>query len=1804
LRSHPGFDSEAAMSLRSCAAILVTIGFCISATQAQPAKEAPVGDANPIPVLEAGGPVAAITALAFSPDAKTLYVAGYDKIVRVYRRGDDNQFRLDDRATFRVPIGPGRDGVINVLAVSPDGQWVAASGLGLYRGASGFDRPGWIVSETTLTPEMRKERFTIWLFNTSSRAIGLLRGHEEDVLALEFAPPQQGQPQLLVSAGRKPGTTSGRVCVWDASRAAKLDDRGELVEVNARLHDWSFNDLAEVPGEPPPGLAVRLVDNGNYRVASAWADGQLRVREFGKRGTTPRNESVNEPRNADGKHAEFTQAILAVPNGLLTAGFVRGNGYVQKWNDAAGQAPTQDKFAAIAPPPGKTYALPRAMCLVSSGNGRGLDHAILVLRSPAQAGAGQEYRLGLLNIENMEIVQRPNGDTLLGTWTKPPVVVASPDGQFVAMTSDENRELRVISASSLFGPRVAASPIRSDGMSIGAAAFVVKNATKDVGLALRSTNNPIRSLAASDWILDAGSGQLSRATGDWQLNSATNSGWVVSLDSTGVFRWSAAIWSGSFRLLLEPGQAVTAFAIVPPPGPNTVPILAVATWDSRIGEPLLLLRNATTGKRLRQLNGHVQPIRSLSATSDGRLLVSAADDQTVSVWSMTDLSDIVGQHATLNGLTLRADDKSCVVTKVDADEPGTKGLRVDDAIESISFSAADRKPKTVTSPLEFFEALWAEKPGTDVQLNVRRNGQPQAVKVTLDQGIDERKPLATVFVSRDQQPQWIAWNPQGPYDVGARDAERFLGWHFNPAKSGEPVRFAKADAYRERLHKPGLLRSLLTNANLGDALRELDRPVSVPRPTIFCSIDGVDPVRFGGEATEQILIRQPKATLRMRIQGPSIAKNEVENISWRLNDGEWQTVSLNQAAGDSITQSLDLPKRGIARVQMRVRTREREPQQVTRDLVLRYQPPPPSIQLVGQTESRIVVRDPQFRLKAAVQPASAGQKAIVRLRQGDKSPQQKQLQIDETIALEPGENVLELTAANDGALAGFEEFETDRKTLVVVLQTKAAPQITFASLAEESPLAPPGAEIMLVPGRPIVTTARIVRIQGKIVGANPLTVAQIGDTPLTGFRPGAAAEFAFDQKVTLKPESQNFVFRSQTAGSPVVESQLTIVHRPSLPLLTLTDPVPDRVLTEGKDPLEVEVKGTITPPDGLPAEQLAPYQIVLRVMNVLPVPQSDGVETIIGSDKIGPDGTLAAKVRIQPGENRIDVILRNQWHDGSAIERRVLYRQPPKIIGAMKTSIAADKPFAELVADVESTSELTRVECNGREYPVNEVVKPVQDRSYLVTIPQVALSPGANTIRLSVANQVGPALDDGQATLNYQPPKPRSPAKVDVLNRPQNAVLDPQFQTRFAIQSDGSRIERIELRRGATVLKSITDPAQEAVGQENFRANGEIGPVELTEGADRLTLVAINGGGATAESFIVCYIPTPEWLEIDKPKSPQPDGEVTLTGRVNWVGANRAAEFEKKLLNMRVYVNSGFQQQIPTLKPAGDKSMEFTVHVILNRPKDNLVEVVCPDLRPESGGQQRFVIDCTQPKEEPRTLHLIVVAVDPARAKVTDKRLALRALQALQASGAAAGTAGLRSTVFQRVMMHPYTKEQPTQVVSGYVTCEHIRDALESIRRHSKPNDVAMIYWLGDEAVNENGYLYLATSETRPGRKLAHSAIGLREILEFPRETPGACALLLDTAGGPYPPDTPKSESLPSTRVAVMRYAWSTKTDAVPGLLMALEESAQKRPATSLQDLAGFAGQALQKFKTPPTWVDNLKELPALAQLVISKKPQ
>src|SRR5205814_4909516 len=121
---------------------------------------------------------------------------------------------------------------------------------------------------------------------------------------------------------------------------------------------------------------------------------------------------------------------------------------------------------------------------------------------------------------------------------------------------------------------------------------------------------------------------------------------------------------------------------------------------------------------------------------------------------LTDLGDIANRHATLSGITFRTGEPSLAVLHVDADSPAKGMLAADDAIQSVSFATSGRKPRAIGSPLEFFEAMWGEKPGDTVQLHIRRNGADQTVSLPLEQGVDERKPLVSLYVSRDRTPEW------------------------------------------------------------------------------------------------------------------------------------------------------------------------------------------------------------------------------------------------------------------------------------------------------------------------------------------------------------------------------------------------------------------------------------------------------------------------------------------------------------------------------------------------------------------------------------------------------------------------------------------------------------------------------------------------------------------------------------------------------------------------------------------------------------------------------------------------------------------------------------------------------------------------------------------------------------------------------------------------------------------------------------------------------------------------------------------
>src|SRR5262245_20106734 len=174
--------------------IVASIGLLLC--YSMPASAQPAAAKEPLLRLEAGGPTGFVTSTVLSKDGKTLYAAGFDQVVRVWKLNNDGKWNLDPFA-FRVPIGPGIRGALNAIALSADGEWLAAAGNG-FSGA-GLKQVGFVVPVITFR-SVFEDMGLVHVWNTRTRTSYVLRGHTGAVIGLAFGPPRGDKPPLLVSA--------------------------------------------------------------------------------------------------------------------------------------------------------------------------------------------------------------------------------------------------------------------------------------------------------------------------------------------------------------------------------------------------------------------------------------------------------------------------------------------------------------------------------------------------------------------------------------------------------------------------------------------------------------------------------------------------------------------------------------------------------------------------------------------------------------------------------------------------------------------------------------------------------------------------------------------------------------------------------------------------------------------------------------------------------------------------------------------------------------------------------------------------------------------------------------------------------------------------------------------------------------------------------------------------------------------------------------------------------------------------------------------------------------------------------------------------------------------------------------------------------------------------------------------------------------------------------------------------------------------------------------------------------------------
>jgi WD40 repeat protein len=490
------------------------------------------------------------------------------------------------------------------------------------------------------------------------------------------------------------------------------------------------------------------------------------------------------------------------------------------------------------------------------------------------------------------------------------------------------------------------------------------------------------------FVLDLKTERVTDQTDGWTTSVPDLNGYQTShndqtLDARGKPVWPASVnvWRGGKvkQVLLRLGDTLTDYALCPPsPGSiRGLPVLAIAAVGPS-GVPRLELYDGSTGYRVRVLSGHTAAIRSLVFSADGRRLVSASEDQTVSVWNLSELESELKGMIRLEGVELSPCGGGVIGFKVDAvdpEKPASKMLRKGDRLTAL---VQDEKYPGLRFPTlgALDQAILANPPGALVTLWRERDGaEPKYEKIKVVQAVDERKPFLTLFFASggkaDGAPHWLAWKPEGNYDLSdpATD-EDLLGWHFNTGQPEAPTRFAVAAEYR-RLRKIRLLNELVGCCELDDGeSRRLGPDDLFP-----------DPLPVGYDDQRRALLRQPPRALTLMIHDEKFPLGDITSVDWSLDGGDLEPMRRTADrvwTTNLLGRQIEPWRDYVAKVVLRT---SESPTQDEVELKFLFKPEPPTIE-VDPRQGRVVVKEKQYTVSATIQGARAGEKLRVRLRHG------------------------------------------------------------------------------------------------------------------------------------------------------------------------------------------------------------------------------------------------------------------------------------------------------------------------------------------------------------------------------------------------------------------------------------------------------------------------------------------------------------------------------------------------------------------------------------------------------------------------------------------------------------------------------------------------------------------------------------------------------------------------------------------------------------------------------------------------------
>lgn len=1667
--------------LSSVAAMLVaTAGVC--------AADGVAGvQGEPVLRLDAGGPTTFVTSLAWSPNGDTLYHAGYDKVVHVWRRDSTNgRFAVQSNATYRVPVGPGQLGAINAIAVSDDGKLLAVGGLGTFRRQAGFRDAGFIIPSSELTDDMLSDRGVIYVFDTTTRQITTLRGHKGAISALAFAPGIEGKSATLVSAAfeteRGSGKRFGSVRAWDVATTRPIAERSIAITIGSSIR---------------PTVATRARADGAIDIAVAGFQNGVVLFDTvrGQDSTFRFGEGV------------CNGAVAFVPSeDSIVIGFSDKLG---KWSLDGIQRGEQTPQAEY---PFDKQALPVAVGFV----GKRADRPREFVCVSRVLGENLVNRLTIHAVTDLKPVAESR--VLWPNNNRTPTLVCSPSSSRFAVAGRSEHSVDILDSAEIVAGRDSMVKLSGVGVGFRTADFVH-----------RGEHNGIRFASPEgSWVLDIADRKLAAQVDGWESANVAADAWKFKQrrmeNSPGgppvaVFEFVDA----NDRLAaIRPGvNSVMAFAVLPATAPRRG---LIALSYVRETEPILGIFDLETGAMLRQLTSHTLAPSSMRFSADGRLLISTADDQTACVWSLVDVDEVLGKRGRPMGIEVGEQQGEIVVLKVNPSEGGfAAGQWLPGDIISETFDGS--KSMRLKKVDEYYAAFMSNKPGAKVRATRLRNGEaPSMVDIPVGQGIDEQKPLFSLFVGRtgdSEAMSWIGWSPMGPFDCSGAEVESRLGWHFNTNNATAPTAFANVEQLRKDFYRQGLLARLMRE---GRWRPEVIAPPAAPTLTIWLKDARRQRLELGG--AKWPLLRSNQATLCLALS--SFPVEFIGSARIRVDDGPAKPMQPSSELQWAVSLAEENLSRGLHRVTVVVGTNESPAREFTTAANLEYFPAAPMLELPGIAD-QVVVEADDFSLPVRVkQPdlSIADTSLVIEHRAGGKVIQTLRekmaggaagKEIGARLKLAMGVNSVVVRVVNDGALNDGAELETAVREITVVNNRQPVPPPRIGALVVTATGESADAFVAANDQQHAVVASMEIRLRGKIEAKEELAEARVGIEEMRSVKidDNRATTIALDETIALQPGRQRIVVRARTKTSEWSEASVTVDCQPAAPSATIVEPVERRTFVKSRDATRIRVLAKFDA--GKNWQQFT--ATLLRNGKAV----QEAVEVDVAK------GMVAAAYSLEPGEQTLQFQFSNRWGGKSNSTPCTVRLNRPPLLLSVEGPATTDKPVVTMTVGAQSELPELAFSVNGR--LVNATKAPNQlagSTTATYRLDGLTLAEGENRLEVSVRNADGPATETKVATVRFARPIERPAAAT-------TAFLDPAVdgvagavrqKIRFRVKSVAPvrqiRLTQKTARGEATIFQSDKVLDSTASGQD-FAVE-----VTIAKGTNEFELTTINDGGETRKRVALTGAFAPARVVIDrvepadKPETPvafkleannriafteaAPAAKLRLRGRIVWTDAADARIDE--LCTVKVVVN-GFEQLPVAAAPRepGKGERRFSADLVLHLEKENRVRLAPAGFGLDAASQTDLSLDCTKPATD---RDVYVVGFAPWSAG--EGKLLDRILKAFQASSASQVTGACVFGKLRRVEILAGEKAR-LDTLQG-----RLGMIQEELVEQRDSNAIVLIYYEGKEqpftgksASTETALGYrLLTYESEYQDNLELSSITDRELRQRFSSTPGAHILLLD----------------------------------------------------------------------------------------------